>query len=116
MEQADTLEYLKDRIKEFLLRPASLSKGKNARIRDGFDSQNVAMTTKVAANVLNDIRAMDAELAEKLKGYTPHDSCQTSLIREVLLEIRNAGVLNTQPISVIGALSGSRIVSSEVMA
>ncbi len=116
MAQANDLQYLKDRIKEFLLRPASLSKGKNTRIRDGFDSQNVTMTTKVAANVLNDIRAMDAELKQKLKDYTPHDSCQTSLIRDVLLEIRNTGELSTQPISVIGALPASRLASSGAMA
>ncbi len=116
MAQADNIQDIKNGIEEFLLRPASLSKGKNTRIRDGFDSHNVALTTKVAANVLNDIRAMDAELAEKLKGYTPHDSCQTSLIRDVLLEIRNTGKLNTQPISVIGARPASRLTSSGVMA
>lgn len=116
MAQADDLEYLKVRIKEFLLLPASLSKTTKARIRVGFDSHDVVMTTKMAAKILDNISVMEPELAEKLSGYTPHDSCQTSLIREVLLEIWNMGELNTQPISVIGALPASRLASSEAMA
>ena len=116
MAQADNLQYVKDRIKEFLLLPASLSKKTKAGIRVGFDSHDVVMTTKMAAKILDNISVVEPELAEKLKGYTRHKTCQTSLIRDVLLEIWNMGELNTQPISVIGALPASRLASSGAMA
>lgn len=116
MECTYSTEDMKGLVGDYLLRPTSLSKGQKTRLRDGFNSGDNKLINREVGNILSDIRATDSELATRLISFTPHDSCQISLIREVLLETWNTGKLNTKPIPMIGARPSSRLLPSEAMA
>ena len=96
--QQMTTDEVKLEIRTFLARPEALSKVQKKRIQQGFAAQDHEVTVQGAQEVLSVIQALDSELTSALAAFTPHDSCQISLIREALLDEWATGRLATQPI------------------
>lgn len=95
---------MRDRIFEFLLRPDCLSKKQRDSIRSAFAAGNSDQERQVAKEILDDIEGMDVFLSDDLAVFTPHESCRISLIRDVLLQVRERGQLATQPVQVVREL------------
>lgn len=99
-----TTEQMKARVKDYLGSPDSLSAGQRRRVRKAFEEGDYELSVRESGKILDQM-CLEPETQKLFNSFTPHRSCQISLIRDVLQEIWQRGKLDTRPIAQIGRVA-----------